>query len=629
MRKFKLKTALLRLILILLVFNHAYLYAQEQDSLPEQYAWNLDEGYLINEVYFDTTIAQFHTFNPIEKASFSNTYLGNLGSEYHSNIFFDELDKPYTDFLPETQFAAYLMTMEKQNFYFSKKPYIELKYVMSTKKRNENKLGVAYTQNVNKKWNVGLKYNLIAADGIFPQTKTSENSLNFLTSYTGNKYSLHASYIRNKFRLQENGGIVLSDITDPDLSLPQLNGASSVLFKSGFFISQEFKFGKTITKIIDDTLKQIVYREKGKLNYVAKYEHNYRNYFDNDPMGGFYKDVFLDSTMTSDSVNLKLIDNSLYWTFPEMKRGNSKLINTFGAGYEILKNFGFIGYVYVNDGKYYESLSAKFNSKGVFNNFRYKLNVSYYLHGYKTNDYLGLFNIEKDFELKRHLSTLYLDIEISKRTSSFMEQYYNSNHFIWDNNFDKKDIAKAKFGFSIPDRKFKMEATYAQLGNYIYFDSLSYPVQLKEALNVLSFNGQKTFKVGKFHSLNKIVWQLADNSEAVSIPEFTLYNNLYLDINYKTAMNMHIGYELSYSTEFDALSFMPATGQFYQKKEMKSGNFLIINIFADVRIQSVLLFIKFENVWFQFFNSDYYYLANNYPLNPTIFKFGVSWRFND
>ena len=629
MWKLKLKSDTFQLLLILLIFIQPYSYAQEKDSLPVQYAWNLDEGYLIQQVSFDTTINQFHTFNPIEKNSFSNSYLGNLGSEYHSNIFFDELDKPYTDFLPETQFAAYLMTIKKQEFYFSKKPYIELKYKMSTKKRNENNLGVAYTQNINKKWNVGLKYNLISSDGVFPQSKTSEHSLNFFTSYTGNKYSLHAAHIRNKFRLQESGGILPSLVTDPDLSFPQINSASSVLYKSSFFISQEFKFGKTIEEVIDDTLKQMVYRQKGKLNYVVKYEHNYRNYLDNDPLGGFYREVFLDSTTTSDSVNLKLFDNSLYWTFREMEIGNSKLINTFGAGYEILKNFGFKGYVFVNEGDYYESFSAKFNSKGVFNNFRYKLNASYYLYGYKMNDYRGLFTVEKDFGLKRHISALYLDIEVSKRIPSFMEQYYYSNHFLWDNDFDKKNIAKVKFGFSISDRKFKIEMSYAQIGNYIYFDSLAYPVQLKTALNVLSVNGQKVFKLGKFHSLNKAVWQLADNSEAVSIPEFTFYHNLYLNLHYKTAMHMHVGYEVYYSTEFDALSFMPATGQFFQKREMKSGDFLIVNIFADMRIQSVTLFFKFENVSFQFFNSSYYYLANNYPLNPTIFKFGVSWRFND
>jgi hypothetical protein len=609
------------------------LYAQETDTVPNRYSWILEDGYRIHEMSFDTTINQFHTFNPIEKISFSNSFLSNLGSEYISNIFFDELEKPYSDFLPEKQFSAYLLTAKKQRFYFSKKPFIELRYILSTKKRNENNVGVLYTQNISEKWNVGFNYELIASDGIFPQSKTSEHSLNFFTSYTGNKYSIHAAFIRNKFRLQESGGILPIDVTDPDLSLPQIESASSTLFKSDFFISQEYKFGKDIVKVIDDTLKQTVYREKGKLNYVFNYEHNYRNFLDNNPINEFYNDIFIDSISTIDSLSLKLYDNSLYWTFRELNIGNVRLVNSFGAGYEIIKNYNFKGYIFINEGDYYKSLSARINSKGEFNKFRYNFNAFYFLQGYKTNDYRGIFNVEKDFALKRYVSTLSLDIELSKRVASFMEQYHYSNHFIWDNNFSKKNTAKVRFGFSIPERKFDVELTYALLDNYIYFDSLAYPVQLETVLNVLSVKGQKEFKFGKFRSLNKAVWQLADNKEAVSIPELSVYHNLYINWQYKKSgrdvMHVHIGYELYYSTEFNALSFMPATGQFYQKWEQKSGDFPIINVFADLRIQSVLLFIKFENVSFQFFNNSYYYLVNNYPLNPTMFKFGASWRFND
>ena len=106
---------------------------------------------------------------------------------------------------------------------------------------------------------------------------------------------------------------------------------------------------------------------------------------------------------------------------------------------------------------------------------------------------------------------------------SFLEQYYYSNHFIWDNTaFEKKKVAKAQLGFLIPKRKFNIELAYAQLNNYIYFDSLA-PVQLKSGLNVLSVKAQKEFKLGVFHSLNKFVWQSADNANAVSIPEISSF----------------------------------------------------------------------------------------------------------
>ena len=605
------------------------LYAQESDSLPDLHTWILADGYRIEKVDLDTFKTDFHTYSPIDKFSFSNSFLGNTGSQYNSNIFFDELSKPYTDFLPENQFAAYLMTARNQHYYYARRPYIELKYVMSTKKRNENDINVLVTQNINKYWNVGFNYVLISADGIFPQNKTSEHSLNFFTSYTGEKYAVHASYYRNKFRIQESGGIDSMETTDPDLSRPKIDTASSVLYKSGIVVSQEFKFGRTVTETIDDTLQKTSYREIGKLNYVFNYGHNYRNYFDNGYASGFYKDIFMDTTRTLDSTSFKLYDNALYWSFREMKYGKSTLSNSFGAGYEIIKSYGFKGYVFVNNGDKYQSLRAIFNSNGRFNKIRYNLSSYYYLQGYKMNDFSAVFDFQKDIYLKENISTVYLNLELSKRTVALMEQYYNSNHFKWNNNFKSKNTAKAILGLSIPKLKLKLEASYAQLGNYVYFDSTAYPVQLDNSMGVMAVRLEKEFRVWKIHSQNKVVWQNADNVEAVSIPEFTFYHNLYFNLHYKEAMYLNLGYELYYSTEFDALSFMPATGQFYQERLMKTGAYPIINVFADVRIQSVLLFIKFENVSFQFINTQFYYLVNNYPLNPTMFKLGVTWRFRN
>jgi len=625
--RFKLTTPII--ILGLFVLSPFDLFAQDTDSISDLRSWILVDGYRVKEVELDTTKNDFHAYYPIEQYSFSNSFLGNTGSQYNSNIFLDELSKPYTDFLPENQFAAYLMSARNQHYFHARKPYIELKYIMSTKKRNENDLNVLFTQNINKYWNVGFNYKLISADGIFPQSKTSEHSLNFFTSYTGEKYSVYGTYYRNKFRIQESGGIHPMKGSDPDLTRAKIDTASSVFYMSGINISQEFKFGRTVTKTIDDTLQQTTYREIGKVNYVFHYGHNYRNYFDNGYASGFYKDIFLDTLRTLDSTSFKLYDNALYWSFREMKYGKATLSNSFGAGYEIINTYEFKGYVFINDGDSYQSLRAIFNSNGDFNKIRYDLRSYYYLQGYKMNDYSAVFNFEKDVSFKKNISTFYLNLELSKRRATFMEQYYNSNHFKWDNDFKQKNIAKGTLGFSIPAQKLKFELSYAQLGNYIYFDTLAYPVQLDNSLTIMAARLEKEFKIWKIHSQNKLVWQSANNIDAVSIPDFTFYHNLYFNLHYKEAMYLNLGYELYYSTEFDALSFMPATGQFYQKRLMKSGAFPIINVFADIRIQSVLLFIKFENVSFQFINNKFYYLVNDYPLNPTMFKLGVSWRFRN
>jgi len=602
---------------------------KDVDTVPPLSTWTLEDGYLKRIQPFDTVLPRFHIYDPIEKTNLSATYLGNVGSEYVSNIFFNNLNKPYSDFLPDNQFETYLSTSQKQQFYFAPKPYAELKYFMTTKKWNENDLHVLYTQNINPKFNYGIKYDLQSADGIYPQSKVSEQTLNFFIGYSGDRYSIYAAYIRNKFRLQESGGIKVTGITDPNLTQARIEGAYTQLYKLDFFVSQEFKFGYTTTEVVDDTLERKTYHPIGKLNYIFNYDHNYHTHFDDDTTSEVYRDNLISETWTTDSTNLKKWENSLFWTFNNISYEHAEVLNSVGALSEIIKNYQFKGYVWKPESDVYHNLKVIFKSEGTFKKFLYRFNSYYYLIGYKTNDFRGTLNLQRNFTFKKSPASLALTIDVYRQEPALMEQYYYTNHFIWDNNFDKKDVAQLNLSFTIPKRYFKLKLDAANLGNYVYFDSLAYPAQMKNTFNVFSAAIEKEFNFGKFSSMNRVIWQYADNDNAVSIPEYVVYHSLYFNVWYKTAAHFHIGYEIYYSAEFDALSYAPVTGQFYLGQEMKSGGEPIFNMYMDIRVQRVTLFFKYENVSFQFFTDDFYYLASYYPMNPTLFKFGVAWRFTN
>lgn len=601
----------------------------EKDSVPPLLSWTLEDGYLVNIVPFDTILPRFHIYNDIEKNNYSFSFLGNIGSEYVSNIFFNDLNKPFTEFLPENQFSKYLLTPQNHKFYFSPTPYADIKYFMSTKKWNENNLHLLYTQNINKKLNYGIRYELQSGDGMFPQSKVSEHILDFFTGYTGDKYSIYAAIIRNKFRLQESGGIQMSGIIDPNLTKPRINGAFSQLYKFDFFVSQEYKFAYTKTEIVDDTLEQKIYQPIGKLNYVFNYEQNYRTHFDDDTSSNVYRDILISRQWTTDSINLKKWDNSVFWTFNNISYQNAEILNSVGAVYEIIGNYTFKGYVWKPKVDYYHNMKTVFKSVGTFKRFLYRFNTYYYLSGYKQNDFRAKLNLQRNFLFNNIKANLYLALDAYRREPAFMEQYYYTNHFIWDNDFAKKDFVKLNMTIEIPDHFFKIALNAANLANYIYFDSLAYPQQLKSSFRVYSASVEKEFNFGKFSSMNKVLWQYADNSDVVSMPEFVFYHSLYFNYWYKTALHLNLGYEVSYSTEFDALSYAPVTGQFYLGREMKTGAYPILNMYLDMRVQSVLLFFKYENIGFQFLNDDFYYPVSYYPMNTTVFKFGVSWRFKN
>jgi hypothetical protein len=211
------------LLFSLLIGFNLLAISQEDTTKNELYGWQLIDGFLVEPYEFDTIIDNFQVYNPVERYSISNNWLGNLGSAWKSNIQFTQHDENRADFIFDENYRPYMFSKENQVFYHSKSPYFNVHWTTSSKTRNENQLYALFTQSINKKLNVGMRYKLISSTGEFDNQLISEHSMNPFVSYTGERYSLHASFIRNKFKSQENGGIdhlgADSAVVEPELLL--------------------------------------------------------------------------------------------------------------------------------------------------------------------------------------------------------------------------------------------------------------------------------------------------------------------------------------------------------------------------------------------------------------------------
>ncbi|MBN2757367.1 MAG: hypothetical protein JXR51_09340 [Bacteroidales bacterium] len=622
----------LLIFLVFLINNFVdYSYSQDLDSLPENfYSWQLDEAYQKNYIELDTIIDNFHIYNPIDQYSIFTTSLGNLGSENKSNIFFSERENNYSDFIFDETFEPFLLTAQSQKYYFSKKPHFDLKYIMGKKQKNENTVNALYTQNINEKWNLGVNYRLYSSAGEFANTQTSLHSYNAFLSYIGSRYSMHASFVRNKFRLEENGGIIDTVYVSPEFTEPRLSAASSIYYKRDFFVSQEYKFGTKSYELVNDTTNKEIFHEIGRINYVFNIENNYRKYTDASPVDSFYRNIYLDSLKTSDSLNLRLIENTFIWTFKEITRKNIKFRTSFGSSLENMKYYSFKGYIFTDESEYYTSAKAVSDIFGKFGKIAFAINAKYYFYGFKNENYTVKFNFYKLFGISKEAFDVYLKTKIEKTNPLLYEQSNYSNNFIWENSFKEKTNTSLRFGVNIPSIHTKIEFAAGKYQNYVYFGLDTIPHQLVNNLNIISFRAHKDFNLWRFKSKNKIIYQFADNEDVMRLPQLAIYHSLYYEsFFFKKALFAQIGYELRYSTAYKSMSYMPATGQFYLSDDINVGEYPVINAFLNMKIREVSLFIKFEHINGQFLGNEYAYNLNHYPINSTAFKFGAFWRFND
>lgn len=656
-------------ILLIMLSIYGSKMLSQQDSIKNTLiSWRLEEGFLVEPVGFDTTITGFQILNPIEHFSISNNWLGNMGSPWMSNIYFNTFERHKSDFTFDNQFIPYGYSKYNQRFYHSNTPYFDIHWTTSQRSRNENQLSVLYTQNINKEWNVGIRYRLISSDGEFPNTMVKEHSLNPFFSYRGEKYSLYFSFMRNKFKTEESGGINDSITNDPDFAQSLLEDASSVYFNRSIFLSQEYKFGYTKKIVINDSTTESTFRELGRINHVFTFDKNYRIYLENQPLSVYFDSTYnYDKTKTKDSINMVKMENSLYWSFKEIKRKNFTGRLTVGGTLENIKwtNTGMapsFDSVNTKTKKYvFTSRDSTFFTK-KYNNiklyagidartkmFVFSANAHYYLgsvlgESNKTDNLEGNLLISKSIMLGKKKSDIYFKWRFGRYSPSLFYQRYESNHYSWKNNFLTTNNTHVRAGLNIPIIRTHAEFAYALESNYLYYDSLAMPKQYTDrVISIMSFRLHKDFvigkhsKIGRLHINNKIVYQLApdDIQNVIRLPKLSVYHTTFYEMDYflkvkKLSINVQLGYDLYYSSAYQALGYNPAVGQFYQSNFGRTtGDYPIVNAFLNARIKTVLLFFRFENLANYMVDNKFYFILDRYSMNTAGFRFGVSWRFKN
>jgi hypothetical protein len=173
--------------------------------------WKLIDDYTFADtIPLDTATTGFQIHNPIYKYSISNISTGNLGSPYLPEIISDR--KWRNEFIFYNSLQYYFPRPEDVIFYNTRTPYTNLIYGFGgPKRRSEESVGVLFTQNVNKNFNVGLKYMLYSPVGHYEAQNLRNQTVRLFASYTGEKYSVSGVFMFASASQSENGGIINDD----------------------------------------------------------------------------------------------------------------------------------------------------------------------------------------------------------------------------------------------------------------------------------------------------------------------------------------------------------------------------------------------------------------------------------
>jgi len=584
-------------------------------------------------VPLDTTLIDFEAYDPLFKKTPFSASLGNVGLAY-KNLEFDYLKTTGFDYGVHA-FDAYLSNPEDILYYVNPRPYTEVSYVTGAKK--EQLLSVKHDQRVLKRLTVGIDFDLINSLGTYQQQKSNNHNLALKTHfYTEDlRYGILANFTNGRINVEENGGILYDSIYEQDIEpsrsiIPiKLANASNKLRKSGVYLQQYFQLSQKSKSVRVDSTESERRRIKirfGRISHSFNYKRNSLAYYDQAVDTLNYPVIYQDSLITYDSVFFQHVENTFSWSNADyLNRINPQpFLILLGIKHQLAEVSDTLTKTTFSQFSPYGSIEI---SPAPFLDI--KGSGSYVLSG---EQYQGDFDLSAMATLqimhtKPYKTTLNFEMNFDNHAAPYFFQHYYSNHFRWDNGFNKVKtngisafiaMSRLKAGFDI----YKMK-------DYLYFGVDTLPKQYNQSIEVLKIYLNNQFKIGKFDVDGRFVYQKASVEEIIRLPEFMAYFTFTFNWRlFKGALHNRTGFDVYYYSKYFADAYTPATRSFYLQNEKEVGDFMHIDAFLNFNVKRTRFFLKFQNV-LSGFGQRNFYTVPHYPLQDMAFKFGLSWRFHD
>ncbi len=618
-------------ILLLLVFTYLYNLNYAQQTTAE-WMKNTDSTHIIytqpNESVFsirdtsvlDTTLYYFQRYNAKSYAydlSASTMDIGGPLKDLHFNNHYSQFG------IGEDVLGKYYykpQTMPRYNHV--KVPYTEIFYTMASEE--ENYLRGKLAAQASKRLYYGMRFSSQSSMGFMTNSQVSDANFDGIIAFNtfNKKYGYEFEYIYNKFKFGENGGLsqdTYYDSTqfDRQVLAVNLNEASNSIKSHDIFLRQHYNIGRAAT---DSTENRFI----GKIYLNTSYRSNTREYYDKNWDKSYYQNAYLDTIQSFDS--LKMLDFKADFGLTNFypKKHQYFIFNT-GAKYSNKHYFdGFMNY-------YFNYISPHIDV--VFDFYKVKLEggliYQIKINNVKTLDIgandlnfyaLAKFPLIKYFDFNAGIRMNFNSPEISAY------KLY-TNHFIWDNSFNKQK--HIEINSHLKYKGYTFDVAVHNTTDYLYFDTLVQPTQYSDNIQVLTARFKKRFILKHLGTTMMLLYQKSSNEGIIRLPEFIGRAGFFFSFPlFKGALKIHPGVDLTYISSYYADNYNPGVMQFHNQNDVKTDNQIYIDLFVNFKIKRVRVFLNYMNAGSNL-GTYHYFLVSHYPQKDATLRIGFSWRFFD
>ncbi len=590
--------------------------------------------------------SHFHDYK-FQREDVNATWLGVAGSPVQTYNYFLRENRERVFFYQAQE--SWTKTPENLPMYNTKTPYTELSYtgtLLAGTQKESNNLHLMTTQNIDPEFNFTLCYDRFGGNGILADESTINKTFYANANYLGKRYLMHAGYIYNMVSRSENGGILDNYwIRDTTVDAREINvalsDASSKIKKNTLFLDQQYRIPFEFLKKKDAAdSSEVTTAFIGHSSEYSVYTRTYTDALSAAKAGSgsslFDDRFYVNPNSTADSMRVMKLDNRAFIRLQPWSEDGviSKL--DVGVGDKLLSFYKPDAlYLSVPKNVVWNTTYAYAGVKGrLTRNLHWDATADYSFAGAEFNDKGLAANAELSLYPFRRARTSPVTVKAHFETGSREPEYYQqhllTNHYKWDNEFDKISTTKLRGSLDIPRWRFSVSAGYALLVNNVYYDTLGIIRQNTKPMSVLSVSLRKDFVLGDIlHLENKGLFQLSSNEDVMPLPTLALNLRYYLEFNVKQdVMKLQLGANGFWNTAWYSPAWNPALGVFRNQNEIKYNNGPYIDAFVNVQWKRACVFIKLENAAMGLWpDRPDYFSAHHYINTTRTVKFGIWWPF--
>lgn len=260
----------------------------------------------------------------------------------------------------------------------------------------------------------------------------------------------------------------------------------------------------------------------------------------------------------------------------------------------------------------------------------------------------GEFNVEGaaslDIPFRRDSLHIALFGHVRNERPSFYLRHYHGRNAWWDND-DLKKMFSTRIGGTLAFRRTRLTATFENIQNYTHFaerlsaytrtdgtQMYSHGVgvaQSSRGTQLLAVTLSQGFKWGPFNWDTELTYQATTNKDALPLPVFSGYTNMYLTFRIAKVLRTELGADLRYFTSYYAPAYSPVIGQYATQDAsaaVKVGNYPVVNAYVNFHLKRTRFYLMASHVNGSSTGKNSF-LVPHYPLNRLVIRFGVSWNF--